>query len=225
MPLLSLLTVTKAEPHAHYFIDQMANLATRLGAELVIGVDGHGGHSLVDIFHKYPCVNHYQVFSQGYLESVHDDVLAQCRGRYVLRLDDDEAASFAMEEWLLSNAFITHPHWKFARAALWGDTDTYITNPPLWQDHQTRLSVKEMANGRNHIHAGSPYGGGELAPCAIEHHKFLVKTYEQRLEIANRYDVIQWGAGLNGMAAFQLPEDVFGEAIQTAPLDNGYVSV
>lgn len=227
MPLLSLLTVTKAEPHAFHFIDTLHSLTAGVDSELVIGVDCHDQEDAYEFtrhrFCRHSNVLVYKVYSRGYLESVHDQVLALCDGTYVLRLDDDEQCSPAMARWIHEQRFLEHPHWKFPRAAMWSPT-TFITNPPLWPDHQTRLSMLGLANGRDHIHAGSPYGGGEVAPVIIEHHKFLVKTYEQRVEIADRYDRIRDGAGRNGMAAFQLPEDVFDSStLQTSELGDGHV--
>lgn len=224
MPLLSLLTVTKAEPHALVFIEEMLELVRRIDGQLVIAADGQQAYDSLDLcFNSLDPVKLIQVNSAGYLESVHDHAVAHCDGTYVLRLDDDERCSLAMVNWLLEDRFLSHPHWKFPRMALWGSDEFYITNSPLWPDHQTRLSLKHMAVGRDHIHAGSPFGGGEVAPVAIEHHKFLVKSRDMREEIADRYDRIQMGAGRNGMAAFQLPEDVFGEEISLAEVGYGHV--
>jgi hypothetical protein len=82
-----------------------------------------------------------------------------------------------------------------------------ITTPPLWPDHQTRLSTREKSFGRNHIHCGSPFGGGELAPYPILHHKFVIKSLEERQEIVRRYDEIQPGAG-GGFWQFSVPERI-----------------
>jgi hypothetical protein len=146
------------------------------------------------------------VASKGYLESVLDEALAETSGEYVLRLDDDEKCNHRMIQWLLTYGYVRHPHWKFSRAHLW-TRDTVLVSPQLWPDHQTRLSVRAMAGGRHGIHAGSPYGGGELAPVLIEHHKFLVRNRQEREAQADRYDAIAPGAGrLGNMAMFQVPE-------------------
>ncbi len=78
----------------------------------------------------------------------------------------------------------------------------------LWPDHQTRLSTRAKASGRNWIHCGSPFGGGELAPVAIEHHKFMLFSVAERRAQSKRYDSIAPGAGEN-MKAFQVPEDAY----------------
>lgn len=216
---LSLMTITQAEPHALIFLSAMADLAKRLGAELVIAADGHDAFNrLSDIAglrrHVTP------VRSSGFLESVHDEVLAKTTGDYVFRLDDDESVSPSLQSWLQVQAYLDEPHWKFARAALWHRADLFIHALPLWPDHQTRLSKRSLAGGRNHIHAGSPYGGGAECPSMILHHKFLVKTREQRQEIVDRYDRVSPGAGSGGMLAFQIPEAAY-QGFPLAPVGNG----
>ena len=190
---LSILCVTRAEPFAEPFLTAMAELAGDLEAELAIVRDG------VD------------VHSSGYIESVLDEALGFCTGDYVLRLDDDERCSPAMVDWLASGKWASRPSWKFCRQHLWGDERHFIITPQLWPDHQSRLAHRSLSGGRITIHAGSPHGGGELAPCAMVHAKFLVKSLEERRAIVRRYDAIQPGAGTN-FAAFSVPEDVYEEA-------------
>jgi hypothetical protein len=128
----------------------------------------------------------------------------------VLRLDDDERCSPAMVEWLMRGDYQLGTHWKFARVALFGSEWSAIDSPHLWPDHQTRLSVRAWADGRNAIHCGSPYGGGDLAPAAIEHHKFLVKNTEERLALAQHYDRVG-GSGTGWNYPFNVPELAYAE--------------
>jgi predicted O-methyltransferase YrrM len=205
MPALSILCVTGGEPHAARFLQEMAILAGRCGAELVLAADGVRARENIDGMQIAARV--LTVHSAGYLESVLDDALGSCAGDHILRLDDDERASPAMAQWLADGSYRAADHWKFSRAHLWPDETRHITSLPLWPDHQTRLSRRELAGGRRSIHAGSPYGGGQLAPVTIEHHKFLVRDEAQRRAIAARYDRILPGAGTSpGMQAFQLPD-------------------
>jgi hypothetical protein len=221
---LSILCVTKFERHALTFIADMRQLATDLQAELVLAADGHHAYSQLRSFGYDP----KRVDSRGFVESVLDEAIRHCTGDYVLRLDDDEKCSPAMGRWLAEGAYLAAPHWKFPRAHLWYQLETFreiraefITHPLLFPDHQTRLSHRGLAGGRNLIHAGSPHGGGEIAPVCIEHWKFLVKTVEERRAIAKRYDEIQPGAGTNFLA-FSVPEDAF-ESIPLAPYHDGSV--
>lgn len=177
------------------------------------------------------------VESSGYIESVLDDALSYTTGDYILRLDDDEQISQGTYDWLVTGGYRSSPHWKFPRAHIWSVNATYslsetvtkreehgvtiyerlcqeetpaiscIINPPLWPDHQTRLSHRTLSGGRTILHCGSPFGGGEVAPCLIEHHKFVIKTLTQRREIVERYNRIQAGMG-DGFRVFSTPEDV-----------------
>jgi hypothetical protein len=53
-----------------------------------------------------------------------------------------------------------------------------------------------------------PYGTVIKQP--ILHYKFLIKTYEERLEIANRYESVAKNAGLGAYRVWTLPEDIEG---------------
>lgn len=232
---LSILCITKDEPHFRErgFFDHLFATAGRLKAELVVAYDQRtvDNSVLFDIVRRLSSKDvTFQTTGllmedtgKGYLEEIHDDCVDHCTGDYILRLDDDERCSPAMIAWLADHNYESHDHWKFPRAHLWGDTETVLLTPQLWPDHQTRLSTKAKAGGRNHIHAGSPHGGGELAPCVIEHHKFLVKTLEERRAIADRYDRIQKGAGrTGGMTAFQVPEEAYrGQLVLVTGLGRG----
>lgn len=205
---LSILCVTKAESCILPLLHRLESSAIDLSAEFVLVADGeqahydltHGGFGGLDKGSNIPIV-----YSKGYIESILDEAISYCNGQYILRIDDDESISPSMFNWLLNGYYVLHDHWKFARAHLWQDEQHYITSLPLWQDHQTRLSIKSKSGSRYGIHAGSPYGGGTLAPAPIYHHKFLVKSREERQAIVDRYESLQSGAGSN-FIVFSLPE-------------------
>jgi hypothetical protein len=207
--LLSILTVTKAEPHVGFFLRQMQQLAIASNAEFVIAGDGteainklkRGGFGDENVL--------VSVKSNGILESVLDPAVRCCSGKYILRIDDDECVSPEMFRWIVNQDFTEADHWKFSRAHLWHVPSLYITNGPLWPDHQTRLSIRKKSGGRTTVHAGSPFGGGRLAPVILEHWKFLVKTREERREIAERYDSHGKGFGTLGMLPFNVPEEYY----------------
>jgi predicted O-methyltransferase YrrM len=206
---LSILCVTRAEPHAREQLARMWQLVRACAsAELVIAADGDDAEARVTGWAgQWPGARVARVDGEGYLETVLDAALRHCTGSYVLRLDDDECCSAPMERWVREGGYRAQPHWKFSRAHLWPDRMHRIVDLPLWPDHQTRLSRRHMAGGRSCIHAGSPHGGGTLAPVVIEHLKFLVRSREEREEIARRYDRVMPGAGTSThMRAFQLPD-------------------
>lgn len=177
----------------------------------------------------------FKTETKGYIESVLDSCINLTTGRYVLRIDDDESIPPPLIEWLRVGAYKESDHWKFNRAHLINGTRCLqcqgsginprsmtwncctvcggsgellpgiVTSPPLWPDHQTRLSTRDKSLGRTHIHCGSPHGGGVLAPYPIIHHKFVIKSRQEREEILKRYDEIQPGAG-GGFWQFSVPE-------------------
>lgn len=202
-PSLSILCVSKGERYAPLFLHSMEVLAEGLGAEFVVAADGDGAEQQALAF----CAKLVRVASTGCVESVLDAAVEACGGEYILRLDTDELASIEMEKWLALEEWKTADHWCFPRAYLWGDTRHYLTAGHFWPDFQTRLSIKAKAGGRGgHVHALSPFGMGTAAPCAIEHHKFLVTSREEREDLVRHYDRVQAGAG-SGFRVFYLPED------------------
>lgn len=224
---LSILCVTRAEREVRPLLHRLVDDAISLGAECVLACDGNGLHAEWLSFSSRlwavwgariaEAPRLVIVQSEGYVESVLDEALSHTTRDYVLRIDDDESLSRWMMEWLKGKHYQSAASWKFPRAHLAIDEEHYITNPPLWRDHQTRLSIRSLAGGRHTIHCGSPFGGGTLAPVPLLHHKFLVKSLAQRAEIITRYERCQPGAGSN-FAVFSTPELVTDD-IDIAPLD------
>lgn len=223
-PDLSILCITRGDGYAMRFLREMAALAVETDAELVVAGDGNYGYAAVAVeAMKWSCSSTvFGVHSAGYIESVLDDAVAACRGTYVLRLDDDESCSPAMVQWLRERRYRDDAHWKFATANLWRDAQSVITNPPLWPDHHTRLSLRALSGGRpKHPHATSPHGNGTLAPVIHLHHKFLVKGYARRQAIARAYEQVGPGLGMSDtMRPFSLPETCY-ETLHLAPLGDG----
>lgn len=213
---LSILCVTQAEDCILPLLNNLTHLRQH-GIELVICCDGQDAYE--KLFDWYPCDVIEKVESKGYIESVLDQCIDLTSRGYVFRIDDDESLPPSLIQWLIDGEYRSHPHWKFNRAHLWGDEKTVITNSPLWSDHQTRLSTRALSYGRTSIHCGSPFGGGELAPYPILHHKFLVKSLEERRKIVERYNSIHPSAG-ESFKVFSVPEDVIPKSdIRTSSLE------
>jgi len=138
---------------------------------------------------------------------VSDTAVNSCTGDYLLRLDDDEVVSDALEDWLYVRGYESGELYSFPRVYMIRDKQHVLMNEGMYPDLQTRLGKREKMLGINHIHAGNPNGPGQVIPFAIEHHKLLVKSYEQRKAIADRYEAIRPGAGsLPEYARYNLPE-------------------
>ena len=201
---LSIVCVTNCEPHALKFIEHFRQCADSLHAELIIGIDNHNAPlelvRLADIV--------VEVKSKGYIESVLDQVMDQCAGDYVLRLDDDEKISASLLSWLKTREYESGDVFAFPRPYFWGDEKHILAD--LLPDLQTRLTTWSKAGGRYKIHAGSPFGTGKIIQHPIEHYKFLVKTREQREEIMRRYESIRPGAGTERcFGMYNMPELYF----------------
>ena len=183
----------------------MSSWCKQRNAEFVLGVDG----SDIQIERAYEYSSKVvPVKSLGYLESVLDSVVSECSGDYIFRLDDDEFFSSTLSEWLSKDTF-RHSLYHFPRANLWGDERHFIVNDGLYPDVQVRFSTKAQALGRDKIHCISPFGFGQYVQARILHYKFLVKSYEERREIAKTYELVRKGAGLGEFKRYSLPEDVF----------------
>jgi hypothetical protein len=217
--MLTILTITKGERHAWYFLRAMQEAARHLHASFVVCADGEVAFALC--CKQLEGATVARVDSRGYLEDVLEEGVMCCPPGYILRLDDDERINARMMAWLEARKYESSDHWKFPRVHIWEETGAPdilgLTNPPLWPDHQTRLSVKEKSGGRFGVHAGSPYGGGTVAPVCFEHYKFAVKSFDERKAIASRYDRYAAGYGSGGMLAFNLPEEALG-TLELKPL-------
>lgn len=198
MTTLSVLCVTRAERRAIPFIKSLGALATVCDAEFVIAADGLDALATLKDEVEGRVV---LVRSKGYIESVLDDAVRACDGDYILRLDDDEFPSPDLVQWLRDGSYFDYDHWQFPRMHLWPNRNTFIDDPQLWPDYQTRLSVQAKSGGRRSYRSKSPFGDGRLASVAIEHHKFLVRSYEERRTMAEEHYQGDY-------LMFLLPEDV-----------------
>lgn len=208
------------------FIERLAQFTNEMeSTEFILITDGPMAFSQATSL-DLPTINLKiaSVKSQGYLESSLNSALAYCDGDYVLRIDDDEYMSTAMEKWLENDSWLEHDHWEFPRAHLWDNCDSVLMMPQLFPDYQTRLSIRAKAGNRFGVHAPSPFDGIKRAPVIIEHHKFVIKDYETRRQIAAVYDNYSPGYGTGNMKVFSLPEDAYkGQIVKMVALWNGEI--
>jgi hypothetical protein len=195
------------------FIKKMAKFSKSIGAEFVLGLDRETAWKAP--FRKLADIA-LDLKANTLQEDVMDEAINSCSGEWILRLDDDETVSPALGEWITNLGYLIHgsPLYTFPRVYLYPDEKHYLNNPSIFPDQQTRLGLKSLMYGVNYIHAGNPNGAGTYAPFAIEHHKLLVRSYDERLAIAERYDSIREGAGsLPDYARYNLPEKFYPELI------------
>jgi hypothetical protein len=198
---LSILTVTTCEDYTPRFLRHFRAIADMLSAEFVVAHD-RCGPPACDADKYVP------VQSSGVVEDVLVEAHRACSGDYVLRLDDDETLSpraiLCVAEWLSKEG--DSSVYAFPRANLWGDQWHGIRSGSLFPDFQVRLMPRER-ECRFTVHEGITPDA--TLPGMILHHKFLLKTREERLAIAARYEGKRAGCGTGHYLQFSVPEDCF----------------
>ena len=219
---LSLLMVSKGEPHAWPFVMKLHQAAGRIpNCEVVICADGPDAYQAL---RNHSFAVHPLPTTRGFVEDILDTAVSLCRGDYVLRVDDDETLSPALVEWLAAETYYESEVLRFPRVHFWGDDRTVLMTKALYPDWQIRLTTFTMAGGREkRPHSTSPFGIGKPAPVVLEHHKFLVKTRAEREAVADRYEAARPGLGKGPIfQVFSLPEVVYaGEVIQLVSYGDG----
>ena len=209
---LSILCVTNNEyAGTEAFIRDMMTAADMLRAEFVLGLDREKAQTAA--FRQCADVV-IDLTANTLQEDVLDQAIKACSGDWVLRLDDDETISMALFQWLQSDGYIQAGSqlYAFPRVYFYPDVHHFLVNDGVYPDLQTRLGKRDLMTGYNYIHAGNPHGTGTVAPYAIEHHKLLVRTREEREAIAARYESIRPGAGSRPeYARYNLPELFYPE--------------
>lgn len=219
---LSIICMTRGTIHNADFLFDLTEAAVALGAEMLVGVDG---------VREYPVpislrMKVLPIQTDGFVESGLNQLARHAQGRFVLRLDDDESISPAMLQWLKEKRYEGAPAWVFATAALWGDDKHFITSPPFWPDTHVRLTAWHLASDWPNEPHGKPswVRTARPAPVAIRHHKFLVRTYEERKAIADGYEAKLKGGGHGKRLVYNLPEAVLKQltvsSVGDGPLSN-----
>ena len=216
---MSIVTVTDAQPRTEAFLLHMRELADDLGAELVIGYDTRKGVANMMRAHEYSDLT-VIVKSDGYLESILQDVIDSATGTWILRLDDDEMVTPAMWQWLKDRKYQDGESqiWSFPEATLWPTTMSFISSYPFWPDSHPRLQTWRFAIWDKTPHGGAKHGPGLVAPVAIAHHKLLIKTIEERRAIWEHRDKGKVRDEVH--AEMCVPEDNF-EELTIHPLGDG----
>jgi len=207
---LSVLCATRAEACVRPFLAEMRPLAQACGGRFQVVLDRSESYERwTTLGLKGDCL----VSSDGmYLaqDGVHQamqEMVNECRSDYVLILDDDERCTPALVEWLKTGRYEDADFWYIARAWLYRDTKHYITSAKHWPNPALRIGRSQLVRVPTQIHAGWMDGSGQrsIAPYPLEHHKFLIRSLEERKATVERYEAIREGAGMPG---HYLPECV-----------------
>jgi hypothetical protein len=140
-------------------------------------------------------------------------LFAQCRGDWVLSIDDDEIPSLALIDALpelCADQAVTH-YW-LPRRWLFPDTGMYLDDWPWRPDYQLRLVRTDSRFTRFSPEFHRPIvatGAGRYPQLPLWHADPLLRTFEQRLEKAHRYERMRPGMRISGRAlnfSFYVPE-------------------
>ena len=137
----------------------------------------------------------------------------QCHGEWALTIDDDEIPSLALLEALpelCADASVTH-YW-LPRRWLFPDVATFLDDSPWRPDYQLRLVRTDPRFIRFSDEFHRPVladGPGRFPQLPLWHADPLLRSFEQRLEKARRYERLRPGMRIGGRAlnfAFYVPE-------------------
>lgn len=138
---------------------------------------------------------------------------AQCRGRWVLRLDGDEIPSAQLVRRLPALvADDRFTHYFFPRAWLWPDLGRRLDERPWWPDHQARLVRNDpaLAAFPGELHAcAEVIGPARHLEWPLLHLDLALSPQERRREKVLAYEAMRAGPRLLGRPfneAVYLPE-------------------
>lgn len=215
MTKLSVLCVSKCEPYTKRFFTHFRAIADIFGAEFVLAHDRCNPPDC-------GADKYLSVEASGTIEDVLIDAHRACSGEYVLRLDDDETLS-AHAIFLVRGMIeedLDGRIYAFPRANLIEDESTAIVSGSLFPDFQVRLMPRDAEN-RTLLHEGlSP---NEAIKGLLLHHKFLVKSVDERRAMAAAYEIKRSGCGTGHYLQFSVPEDVFHE-FEVMKFSTGWVN-
>lgn len=200
---LSVLCATQAEACARPFLAEMRPLAHACGGRFQVVLDRSESYERwTTLGLKGDCV-----VAQDGVHQAMQELIGQCASDYALILDDDERCTPALAEWLREGRYEDADFWYIQRAWLYHDTKHYISSAKHWPNPALRIGRPARVHVPRAIHAGWMDGPGTraTAPYAMEHHKLLIRSFEERQATVARYEAIRRDAG---MPSHYLPECV-----------------
>lgn len=182
----------------------MAHVADRCGGVFTVVLDGPESH---ERWWGSGLSARFAVVAGTDRHQTVQAVIRQGTSDYVLMLDDDERCTEGLVNWLATEQYRTADFWYIRRAWLYKDARHYISSPKHWPNPSLRIGRRELITVPTAIHAGWMQGPGTKAeaPFAIEHHKFLIRSLDERKETVAQYEAIRKDAG---MPHHYLPECV-----------------
>lgn len=211
-PRLSLCAMTAAEPsRARAFLEQWRPLVD----EIVVAVDERahpqttgGCADLADRLYVVPAAMAHMERYLGWLHSC-------CSGEWILRADDDELPSQALQKALPSLLEEREPtHFWLPRSWMYPAPDTYIAEGIWLRDIQLRLvrNLPGLWQFSGHVHSNIEVtGAGRIVDAPLLHLALLVSDLEKRRAKVEAYEAVTPGllaeSGVSLNSVF-VPEDM-----------------
>jgi hypothetical protein len=181
-----------------------------LATEVVVALDERGAAAAQQLAATADTVYLFSHRDPG--DSIIPWLHSQCRGRWILNLDDDEVPSERLLSQLpkLIGADVTH--WWLPRRWLIGDTETYLDEPPWVPDYQLRLYRNDPATLRFSDEFHRPVvvsGPAGFARDPLWHLDCVLNSFEHRSDKVRSYERERRGMRVAGVAhnsGFYLPE-------------------
>jgi hypothetical protein len=151
---------------------------------------------------------------------------AQCSGRWILNLDDDEVPGCRLLARLPELIAADVTHWWLPRRWLVGDVDTFLDEAPWVPDYQLRLYQNDPAT----LHFSDEFhrpvivsGPGGFARDPLWHLDCVLNSFERRRRKTMCYERERRGMRVAGVAhnsGLYLPELVPGARTAAAPVED-----
>jgi hypothetical protein len=161
----------------------------------------------------------FSVESPGYVERILPWLNEQCKGDWILRLDDDELPSVGLIEILpslMNDREMTHYHLR-RRTMIGEDGTQWIAQRPWWPDWKLRLfrNIPSIVRIPGRLHTGYEVKGASrfLYRGSIYHYDFVYHGEQHRKEKVRQYEIIS--PEKSGSHHYILPDE---DALLTRPI-------
>jgi hypothetical protein len=212
---LSLCIATKDSAE---YIEKLLRVGRSFADEVVVAVDASSN----DLTQRICYENADRVFSvesPGYVERILPWLNEQCKGDWILRLDDDELPSVGLIDILpalMRDREMTHYHLR-RRTMIGEDRTQWIAQRPWWPDWKLRLfrNITSIVRIPGRLHTGYEVKGASrfLYRGSIYHYDFVYHGEQHRKEKVRQYEIIS--PEKSGSHHYSLPDE---DALVTRPI-------
>jgi Glycosyl transferase family 2 len=203
---LSLCVVTK---DSAAYIEKLLRVGKLFADELVVAVDESSSDSTEAVCAKY-ADRLFRLEPIGYVERALAWLNGQCRGDWILRLDDDELPSLGLVNalpQLTSDREMTH-YFLPIRTVINAQSPRWIGERPWWPRWQLRLfrNISSIVQAPERLHTNYVVQGAGryVDEGALYHLDLIYHTDSQRQEKVERYESLSPG---NSQPSYYLVEN------------------